>query len=154
MYAAGKLEGVTAYYRGLLPAIIQISPYAGSQFMFYKFLQRIFRTNSNDNSPKWLYNYSTGCIAGILAKITVHPLDVVKKRLQIQHFEYKTRPGDGKYFYCINMWDAIKKIWIFEKFPGFFKGLRPNLLKAAITTGLYFSFYETFFSIIKIVRQN
>lgn len=82
-----------------------------------------------------------GAAAGIGAKTAIYPLDLIKKRIQVQGFE-EARKAFGavrKYtgfmhcFFCI-----IRE----ENITGLYKGLRPSLLKAACTTGSHFLFYE------------
>ncbi|CAG2063682.1 unnamed protein product, partial [Timema podura] len=64
-------------------------------------------------------------MAGFCAKAVIYPLDLAKKRLQVQGFE-QARQRFGKE----------------EKLAGLFKGLWPSLLKAAATTALHFCVYD------------
>jgi len=92
-------------------------------------------------------NATSGFLSGLGAKLIVYPLDLCRKRLQIQGFQ-ESRRSFGKQFYCTGFRDCIAKIYAEESFKGFFKGLQPSLLKAAIVTGLYFSLYEQFCSFL------
>lgn len=44
-----KTEGVTAYYRGLFPTLLQNSLQGGFIFMFYNIFSKLFSTNTNIN---------------------------------------------------------------------------------------------------------
>lgn len=44
-----KTEGVTAYYRGLFPTLLQNSLQGGFIFMFYNTFSKLFSTNTSTN---------------------------------------------------------------------------------------------------------
>lgn len=71
--------------------------------------------------------------------------------MQIQGFE-EGRKIFGKLFYCKGMLDALKRIYLGEGASGFFKGLSPSLVKAVVTTGMYFSTYEMSCELINYLK--
>ncbi|VVC27202.1 Mitochondrial carrier protein,Mitochondrial carrier domain,Mitochondrial substrate/solute carrier [Cinara cedri] len=148
-----KTEGVLAYYRGLFPTLVQNSLQGGLIFMFYnsftKFTStntRTHKTGSEDylNTVKQL---SSGFLSGIAAKTCIYPLDIVKKRLQLQDF-VKTRNDFGKKFVCKGLVDCIYLTIKEESFFGLFKGLSPSLLKAGVSTALHLAIYEHIFKLL------
>lgn len=82
-----------------------------------------------------------GCLAGLVAKTIVYPLDLARKRLQIQGFEHG-RAGFGEHFQCSGLAQCFLLTYKNEGLRGFFKGLGPSQYKAALMTGLHFTFYE------------
>lgn len=82
-----------------------------------------------------------GCLAGLVAKSIVYPLDLARKRLQIQGFE-QGRSGFGKHFLCSGLVHCLNLTYKNEGLRGLFKGLGPSQCKAALMTGLHFTFYE------------
>lgn len=50
----------------------------------------------------------SGMMAGIISKTAVYPLDLCKKRMQIQKFQ-QSRTTYGENFVCNGMFDCIKK---------------------------------------------
>jgi solute carrier family 25 thiamine pyrophosphate transporter 19 len=78
-------EGPSSLYRGLIPTLIQIGPYAGSQFAFYKFLINVFDRNELGKSLG-VRSLLCGAMAGAVAKTLVYPLDLGKKRMQVHGF--------------------------------------------------------------------
>ena len=78
-------EGPLSLYRGLVPTLIQIGPYAGCQFAFYKFLIDVFDRNELGKSLG-IRSLLCGAVAGAAAKTLIYPLDLGKKRMQIQGF--------------------------------------------------------------------
>ncbi|OQV21961.1 Mitochondrial thiamine pyrophosphate carrier [Hypsibius exemplaris] len=140
-----RQEGFRGFYRGIVPAVIQIVPYNGASFAFYSKFQEIFRSYSGKKSSESdaVESLTCGFLAGAFAKTLIYPLDVMKKRLQVQGFE-AGRKGFGKYVSVDSFRHCITEIWRLEGLGGFFKGYSPSLLKAAFATGLNFYCYEQF----------
>ncbi|XP_042417569.1 mitochondrial thiamine diphosphate carrier 2-like isoform X2 [Zingiber officinale] len=84
-----------------------------------------------------------GFAAGTCAKTICHPLDVVKKRFQIEglerHPRYGARVESQKYK---NMHYALRDIFHAEGWPGLYKGIFPSLLKSAPAAAVTFVAYE------------
>lgn len=136
-------EGPRVLFRGLTPTFIQVAPHAGVQFMCYKFFDGLYRTFVETDKSSYTFVGSTlaGSLSGLVAKVFIYPLDLMKKRLQIQGFK-GNRNEFGKKFVCRNMFDGIFKIYSAEGILGLFKGLSPSLFKAVVTTALHFNTYE------------
>lgn len=138
-----RKEGFRVYFRGLTPTIIQVAPHAGVQFMCYKmfnqFYRYVFEIDANEHAM--LGNIVSGSLAGLCAKTAIYPLDLTRKRMQIQGFE-ECRKYFGKTFSCKGMFDCIQKIYLIEGLLGLFKGLSPSLVKAVATSALHFASYE------------
>ncbi len=89
-----------------------------------------------------------GSAAGVCAKVAVYPMDLVKKRLQIQGFEHgRVGFGDSRLYGGIV--DCLRKVAYEERLKGIYKGLWPSLLKAAASTGLHFFVYEQSCNLLK-----
>ena len=94
-----------------------------------------------------------GSGAGLCAKAAVYPLDVVKKRLQIQGFEhgrvgFGQTPGYQGFIHC------MRKVGSEEGLRGLYKGLNPSLLKAVTSTGLHFFFYEQACNVLRTIHTD
>ena len=156
------VEGPRAFYKGLTPQLVSMVPYSALAFGFYEFLtQTCYRANlntftSSEDGQKYLGFYSKcmcSAFSGVLAKSLTYPLDTVRKRLQVQGFE-QGRIGMGETPKYSGMKDCFAKIFQVEGFRGFFKGIVPGNLKAAISTLLYFQLYEIFKKKISQLRQK
>ncbi|XP_046992790.1 mitochondrial thiamine pyrophosphate carrier-like isoform X1 [Schistocerca americana] len=94
-------HGTLTFFRGLSPTLIQIAPQTGAQFGFYQAFTNLWVNigagrDTNRNTQIFLYeSLICGSLAGICAKALVYPLDLAKKRLQIQGFE-TARSSFGK----------------------------------------------------------
>lgn len=81
-------EGALSLYHGLSPTLIQIGPYTGCQFAIYKFLIGLYNQSFGDNGAG-IKSLTCGAVAGAVGKTLVYPLDLGKKRMQIQGFCHK-----------------------------------------------------------------
>lgn len=94
----------------------------------------------------------SGSAAGLLAKTAIYPLDLSRKRLQIQGFQHG-RKGFGTFFHCTGLSNCLKITFKVEGVKGLFKGLVPSQVKAAVTTALHFTAYEQTLTVIKKTRS-
>ncbi|XP_023724089.1 mitochondrial thiamine pyrophosphate carrier isoform X4 [Cryptotermes secundus] len=141
-------EGPRAFFKGLSPTLIQIAPHTGAQFACYSILTTVWKdlVQPKGETEEYVYVSGTGSLvcgslAGIGAKIFVYPLDVARKRLQIQGFQHG-RVGFGKDFTCSGLLDCLWRTARDETVLGLYKGMWPSILKAGVTTALHFCIYE------------
>lgn len=123
-------EGVRGMYRGLGASIIQIVPYMGLLFASYEALHDVT---------------GAGLIAGAVSKTGVFPLDLIRKRLQVQ--------GRQDYFLSIpaysNTLSCARQILKVEGIRGFYKGLSVALLKSAPSSAITLWTFETTRNLIR-----
>uniref|UniRef100_A0A5F8GBV4 Solute carrier family 25 member 19 n=1 Tax=Monodelphis domestica TaxID=13616 RepID=A0A5F8GBV4_MONDO len=150
-----KTEGPLAFYKGLPPTIIAIFPYAGFQFSFYRMLKQVYEWAMPGDRKKNanIKNLLCGSGAGVISKILTYPLDLFKKRLQVDGFE-EARATFGQVRKYESLLDCARKILQEEGARGFFKGLTPSLLKAAMSTGLIFFMYELFCNLFNCKKTS
>ncbi|KAF8392607.1 hypothetical protein HHK36_022953 [Tetracentron sinense] len=149
-----KTRGIRGLYAGLSPTLVEIIPYAGLQFGTYDTFKRWtmewnhFRSSHiisirTDNSLSSFQLFLCGLAAGTCAKAVCHPLDVVKKRFQIEglqrHPKYGARVEHRAYR---NMYDALCRILQTEGWAGLYKGIVPSIVKAAPAGAVTFVTYE------------
>lgn len=147
-------RGFRGLYAGLTPTLIEIVPYAGLQFGTYDTFKRwTMDWNHNRSSKTGLQSqndslssfqlFLCGLAAGTCAKLVCHPLDVVKKRFQIEglprHPRYGARLEPSTYR---NMFDALNRIPRLEGWSGLYKGIVPSTIKAAPAGAVTFFVFE------------
>lgn len=145
-------RGFRGLYAGLSPTLVEIIPYAGLQFGTYDTFKRWTmawnaRRSLDATSPEEIVSsfqlFLCGLAAGSCAKAVCHPLDVVKKRFQIEglqrHPRYGARVEARAYR---NMYDAVRRIMQQEGWAGLYKGIVPSIVKAAPAGAVTFVAYE------------
>lgn len=141
-------ESPLALYSGLVPTLVQIVPQTGFQFGFYSILTSIWELVFGVRDKKVhkvgvMESLVCGSGAGMCAKVAVYPLDLAKKRLQIQGFSYGRVVTKHSRVYR-GFVDCLRSVVVNEGLRGMYKGLSPSILKAVVTAGLHFSTYEQF----------
>ncbi|KAM4598144.1 mitochondrial thiamine pyrophosphate carrier [Polymixia lowei] len=149
-----RTEGMLTFYRGLVPTLVAVFPYAGLQFFFYNvFKQLLAPPPKSSNSGGNLKNLVCGSGAGVLSKTITYPFDLFKKRLQVGGFE-EARVHFGQVRHYKGFLDCGAQIAKEEGLRGFFKGLSPSLLKAALSTGFTFFWYELFLNTMRNLKES
>ncbi|MCI20414.1 calcium-binding mitochondrial carrier protein SCaMC-1, partial [Trifolium medium] len=124
------------FYRGLLPSVIGMIPYAGIDLAFYDTLKDMSKKYIiHDSDPGPLVQLGCGTISGTLGATCVYPLQVIRTRLQAQ-------PSNSSDAYK-GMCDAFLRTFQREGFRGFYKGLLPNLLKVVPAASITYMVYES-----------
>lgn len=115
--------GFLALYRGIIPTVAGVAPYVGLNFMIYESVRTYF-TPEGQTNPSPIGKLCAGAISGAVAQSCTYPLDVLRRRFQIN-----TMSGMGYQYKSIR--HALQTIFAQEGFKGLYKGLSPNLLKVA-----------------------
>ncbi|KAL1841285.1 hypothetical protein VTJ49DRAFT_7230 [Mycothermus thermophilus] len=133
-------EGPKGFFRGLGPGLAQIIPYMGFFFAAYETLRPVL-------SDCWALPFSSGAavagtIASVAAKTGTFPLDLVRKRIQVQG------PTRGRYVhknipeYAGGAVRALRTILRNEGVRGMYRGLTVSLIKAAPSSAVTMWTYE------------
>lgn len=136
-----RYEGFKGLFRGLVPGVTAIAPNAAIQFGTYSFILESyvnFMDIEQASRPVILFS---GFFSGIIAKSCIYPLDLTKKRLQIQQF-HMSRTTFGKNITTSGMFDCLRQTFVKERFAGLYKGWVPAVIKSGAMSGFYFFFYE------------
>jgi solute carrier family 25 phosphate transporter 23/24/25/41 len=138
-----KQEGFFALYRGLWPSLVGVVPYVGIDFAVYEHLKGLVPKNK-DGSVWWGYFLACGGTAGAVAQTVAYPLDLVRRRIQVQGFTGATSGGGGgvNTRHYTGMIDAFVKIYKYEGIRGFYQGLWPNYVKVVPAMAVSFLVYE------------
>ncbi|XP_071390630.1 mitochondrial thiamine pyrophosphate carrier [Centroberyx affinis] len=149
-----RTDGVLTFYRGLAPTLVAVFPYAGLQFFFYNVFKKLLGPSpKGSNSGGNLRSLVCGSGAGVISKTITYPFDLFKKRLQVGGFE-EARAHFGQVRSYRGLVDCVVQIAKEEGVQGFFKGLSPSLLKAALSTGFTFFWYELFLNAMHNLKES
>nr|XP_043637344.1 calcium-dependent mitochondrial ATP-magnesium/phosphate carrier protein 2-like [Erigeron canadensis] len=128
-------EGPRAFYKGIIPSLLGIVPYAGIDLAVYETLKEMTRTYIFiDKDPGPLAQLGCGTVSGALGATCVYPLQVVRTRMQAHQAE-----GSTAYK---GMTDVFMRTYRNEGVRGFYKGIFPNLLKVIPAASITYMVYE------------
>ncbi|KAK3904839.1 mitochondrial carrier domain-containing protein [Staphylotrichum tortipilum] len=131
-------EGPRGFFRGLGPGLAQIIPYMGVFFAVYETLRPHL---ANLDLPLSSGGAVAGTLASVTAKTGTFPLDLVRKRIQVQG------PTRGRYVHknipeYRGAVGAVGTILRNEGVRGLYRGLTVSLMKAAPASAVTMWTYE------------
>ncbi|CAG9936926.1 unnamed protein product [Clonostachys rosea f. rosea IK726] len=154
--AAEKLQAVTPrvgiinFYRGFLPTLLGMLPYAGISFLTHDTVSDMLRSPSlaqyttlpkksthPTNKPAPLRSWAeltAGGVAGLLSQTASYPLEVIRRRMQVSG-----AVGDGR---RLRISETAAMIFRERGFQGFFVGLTIGYVKVIPMTAVAFFTYE------------
>jgi solute carrier family 25 phosphate transporter 23/24/25/41 len=128
-------EGPRALFRGLLPSLLGIIPYAGIDLATYETLKIKSRQFlPPDTEPGPFLHLACGTFSGALGATCVYPLQLIRTRLQAQALTSVDR--------YTSMTDAFRRTYRHEGMRGFYKGWLPNMLKVVPSASITYLVYE------------
>mmetsp|Transcript_17624 Transcript_17624/g.68420 ORF Transcript_17624/g.68420 Transcript_17624/m.68420 type:complete len:327 (-) Transcript_17624:37-1017(-) len=141
--------GARALYRGLGPTMLGIVPYAGINFFCFDTLKwhyihtykhgRLGEKEMTAADIPTLVTLAFGGIAGITGQTITYPLDVVRRRMQIEGLQL-----EKAYSYRYKgTWHALRTIVQTEGWRMLFRGLHINYLKVVPMVSISFTMNDT-----------
>jgi solute carrier family 25 thiamine pyrophosphate transporter 19 len=121
-------------------ALIQIVPNLAIFFGTYEPLRVLYRDITPSSFSDWGSPIAGGA-AGVIAKTAVFPLDLLRKRLQVQGVTRTMYIHRNIPIYS-SAWTALHIIVRHEGVHGLFKGLTVSLVKAAPNSAITMFMYE------------
>ncbi|GFR43348.1 hypothetical protein Agub_g4270 [Astrephomene gubernaculifera] len=131
LHAAGvmaRTEGLMSLYKGLVPTLIGIAPYAALNFATYDMIKKWLYHGERPQSP--LANLLVGGASGTLAASVCYPLDTIRRRMQMKGRAYA------------GQMDAFRTIWAREGWAGFYRGWVANSVKVVPQNAIRMVSYE------------
>ncbi|XP_013786684.1 calcium-binding mitochondrial carrier protein SCaMC-2-like [Limulus polyphemus] len=133
--AANKLYnngGIKNFYRGYVPNLLGILPYAGIDLAIYETLKKMYlRQHSKQEDPGVLVLLACGTISSSCGQIASYPLALVRTRLQVQENTSEN-----------SMVSVFRGIVQREGFSGLYRGMTPNFMKVAPAVSISYVVYE------------
>ncbi|XP_025158994.1 graves disease carrier protein homolog isoform X2 [Harpegnathos saltator] len=141
--------GFRALYRGYLPNVIAMVPYAGLSFYTYEKMKYLcikhapdyFCSKQKTNTGGLILNVFAkllcGGIAGAIAHTVSYPLDVTKRRMQLAMMHPAT------YKYGLGMWSTIRMIYYEDGVVrGLYRGMTVHFVRSVPFVAVGFTSYE------------
>ena len=134
------------FFQGLRAGVGQVLPYMGLFFSAYDTLRPPLATLS---LPLGSGDACAGIIAGVLAKTGVFPLDLIRKRLQVQGPSRARYVGGTIPLYRDGVWRTGQVIVKREGWRGLYRGLSVGLVKSAPASAITMWTYERALMVLK-----
>ena len=158
-------EGFWGLYRGIGPTLAGILPYAGLKFYVYQSLKQYYaeyqeqhgvEVKAGDKLPTPVM-LSAGATAGLVAQTVTYPLDVVRRRMQVQGFKLSAaqqRHLQARQDVVLrSTWQGIKLIAQREGIRALYAGLSINYFKVVPSTAIGFTIYDKLKSYLGLVNH-
>lgn len=136
-------EGVTSFYRGYVPNILGIVPYAGIDLAVYETLKRKYlkKHETDDERPSFLVLVGCGTVSSSLGQLCSYPLALIRTRLQAQVIRNDTQQQVERSRNC-TMKGIFRHIIRTEGVPGLYRGITPNFIKVLPAVSISYVTYE------------
>ena len=132
-------EGVKGFFQGVGAGVGQIVPYMGLFFSVYETLRPPLARLS---LPFGSNDAAAGVLASVFAKTGVFPLDLIRKRLQVQGPRRGSFAGGKVPVYGKGVWIIGRAVVVNEGWRGLYRGLGVGLVKAAPASAITMWTYE------------
>ncbi|XP_077573903.1 mitochondrial adenyl nucleotide antiporter SLC25A24 [Stigmatopora nigra] len=131
-----RKEGIKAFYKGYVPNILGIIPYAGIDLAVYESLKNLWlsRYAKDTANPGILVLLGCGTISSTCGQLTSYPLALVRTRMQAQASVVGAEQ--------LQMSQMVKKILEKEGFFGLYRGILPNFMKVLPAVSISYVVYE------------
>ncbi|KAK6540956.1 mitochondrial thiamine pyrophosphate transporter [Orbilia ellipsospora] len=130
-------EGITALWKGNIPAELLYLTYGATQFFTYTQCKSILSSNQYSSTlPTGIINSLSGGFAGGVATSITYPFDLLRTRFAAS----KARGRDGRVYKSLAA--AIGGIYRIEGVRGFYRGGFAAVVQIVPYMGLFFGSYE------------
>ncbi|ELK05844.1 Calcium-binding mitochondrial carrier protein SCaMC-1 [Pteropus alecto] len=138
-----KQEGVRTFFKGYIPNVLSIIPYAGIDLAVYELLKNYWLEHFSGNSvdPGVIIVMGCSTLAHTSGQLASFPLGLIRTRLQAQALEQKET----------TMIHLIQDIYNKEGKKGFFRGFTPNIIKvlpAVVISSITYEKMKRYFGLI------
>lgn len=135
-----RSSGVGGLYRGLGPTLIAMFPYVGVEFMVYETLKKRWETFIGPVGTVALL--LLGAAGGAAAQASAHPLDVIRRRMQMQSINMGKKDDNNKTKRYSNMFAGLYHVGKTEGVHVLFNGLVPACFEKIPSTAIGYYIYE------------
>uniref|UniRef100_A0A8C9R123 Solute carrier family 25 member 24 n=1 Tax=Scleropages formosus TaxID=113540 RepID=A0A8C9R123_SCLFO len=131
-----KKEGIKAFYKGYIPNILGIIPYAGIDLAVYESLKNAWLSNyaKDTANPGVIVLLGCGTISSTCGQLASYPLALIRTRMQAQ----ASLEGSEQ----LSMSRLAKKIVEKDGIFGLYRGILPNFMKVIPAVSISYVVYE------------
>ncbi|XP_037313903.2 mitochondrial adenyl nucleotide antiporter SLC25A24-like [Pungitius pungitius] len=131
-----RKEGLKAFYKGYIPNLVGIIPYAGIDLAVYETLKNTWlsRYAKDSANPGVLVLVGCGTISSTCGQLASYPLALVRTRMQARaSLDASDQPS---------MSSLMKNIVAKDGFFGLYRGILPNFMKVIPAVSISYVVYE------------
>ncbi|CAM6116235.1 unnamed protein product [Calypogeia fissa] len=128
-------EGLRGLYKGLGATLLGVGPNLAINFCVYETLKSLWLENSPHSSPI-AASLACGSVAGICSSTATFPIDLVRRRMQLEGAGGKAR------VYKSGLVGTFGHIVRTEGWLGLYRGIIPEYYKVIPSVGIVFMTYE------------
>ncbi|KAK2993414.1 hypothetical protein RJ640_021633 [Escallonia rubra] len=140
-----KEAGIRGLYRGVVPSLYGIFPYAGLKFYFYEEMKRRV---PEDYRKGITVKLVCGSVAGLLGQTFTYPLDVVRRQMQVQRL-LAPNSGDMK-----GTMESLVMIVQKQGWKQLFSGLSINYMKVVPSVAIGFTVYDVVKAFLRVPSRD
>ncbi|XP_054628380.1 calcium-binding mitochondrial carrier protein SCaMC-2-A [Dunckerocampus dactyliophorus] len=129
-----RREGLTAFYKGYLPNMLGIIPYAGIDLAVYETLKNRYLQQYGTTDPGVVVLLACGTVSSTCGQLASYPLALIRTRMQAQAANGGSQQA--------TMTGLFKQILQAEGPSGLYRGLAPNFLKVIPAVSISYVVYE------------
>ncbi|KAI9361216.1 mitochondrial carrier domain-containing protein [Zopfochytrium polystomum] len=132
----GTAAQLRPFFRGIGPALVGIVPYAGIDLAVFESLKVAYlKWRGGDEPLSTQVVMAFGVVSGGAGALVVHPIGLVRTRLQAQGTPSHPATYTG-------VMDVVRRTYAKESLSGFYKGVLPALLKVMPAVSISYGVYE------------
>ncbi|CAD5228042.1 unnamed protein product [Bursaphelenchus okinawaensis] len=131
-----KHEGFLCFYKGYIPNLLGIIPYAGIDLAIYETLKGQYLKHNLVSEPGVLALLACGTCSSTCGQLASYPLALIRTRLQARSISNDKNQPDtmiGQFKYIIKN----------EGPTGLYRGITPNFMKVIPAVSISYVVYET-----------
>jgi solute carrier family 25 phosphate transporter 23/24/25/41 len=129
-------DGLPGLYRGLKPTLLQAGPNLALNYCAYEgFRSRWLADHPANSTPPVHVSLVCGSLAGMASSTVTFPLDVIRRRMQMQG-------AAGSRMRYSGVMNAISTVFRHEGLRGFYAGIVPEYIKVAPGVAITYCTYE------------
>ncbi|XP_071821145.1 calcium-binding mitochondrial carrier protein SCaMC-2-like isoform X2 [Apostichopus japonicus] len=126
-----RTEGLRSFYRGYIPNILGVIPYAGVDLAVYETVKNAWIARHEDSPvPGTMVLLACGTVSSTCGQLSSYPLALVRTRLQAQTQNQNT------------MVTLFRTIYTEEGIRGLYRGITPNFMKVIPAVSIGYVVYE------------
>lgn len=139
-------EGARSFYKGYIPNLLGIIPYAGIDLCVYETLKRFYLSHyTMDSDPGVLVLLACGTISSTCGQLASYPLALVRTKLQAQVAATPSISNGSALMgssHSPTMVSLFRHIIETEGPKGLYRGITPNFMKVIPAVSISYVVYE------------